>query len=128
MLSNIELMQDVKSLKNIDVKDQRVLIRVDFNVPMDSHHNITDDTRIKEALHTINYCIDNEAKYIVLVTHLGRPKGKANPDFSLKHIVKRVERLLDRKVELIENFIEHKNTVLNADSSKIFLLENIRFF
>ena len=128
MLNNIELMQNVKSLKNIDVKDQRVLIRVDFNVPMDSHHNITDDTRIKEALRTINYCIDHEARYIVLVTHLGRPKGKANPDFSLKYIVKRLERLVNKKVELVDNFIDQKTSILDADDTKIFLLENIRFF
>ena len=59
MLSNIEIMQSVKSLRDIDIKDKRVLIRVDFNVPLDSHNNISDDNRIKEALHTINYCIDN---------------------------------------------------------------------
>ncbi len=128
MLSNIELMQNVKSLKQVDVKDRRVLIRVDFNVPMDSHHNITDDTRIKEALHTINYCVDHGAKYIVLVTHLGRPKGEANPEFSLKHIIKRVERLLDKKVEFVEDFINNKDVILNSDSKKIFLLENIRFY
>lgn len=74
MHSNIEWMQKVKTLKNIDVNTKRVLIRVDFNVPMDSHGNITDDTRIKEALPTINHCIDHEAKSIILVTHLGRPK------------------------------------------------------
>ncbi len=128
MLSNIELMQKVKSLKHIDVKDKRVLIRVDFNVPMDSHHNITDDTRIKEALHTINYCIDHEAKSIVLVTHLGRPKGEVNPDFSLRHLIKRVARLLDKKVEFVEDFIKSKKSILDATDGKIFLLENIRFF
>jgi phosphoglycerate kinase len=73
MLSNIELMQTVKSLKDVEIKDKRVLIRVDFNVPLDSHNNITDDNRIKEALYTINHCIDHEAKSIVLVTHLGKP-------------------------------------------------------
>jgi len=128
MLSNIELMQKVKSLKHIDVKDKRVLIRVDFNVPMDSHHNITDDTRIKEALHTINYCIDHEAKSIVLVTHLGRPKGEVNPDLSLRYLIKRVERLLGKKVEFLEDFIGSKTSILEATDGKIFLLENIRFF
>lgn len=130
MLSNIELMQSVKSLKNIDVKNKRVLIRVDFNVPMDSHHNITDDNRIKEALHTINYCIDHKARSIVLVTHLGRPKGKINPDFSLKYIVKRVSRLLDKDVEFIEDFTNkaQKELLSSGEDGKIFLLENIRFF
>ncbi|MDO8454129.1 MAG: phosphoglycerate kinase [Sulfurimonas sp.] len=128
MLSNIELMQNVKSLKQIDVKDKRVLIRVDFNVPMDSHHNITDDSRIKEAIHTINYCVDHEAKYIVLVTHLGRPDGEIDPDYSLKHIIKRLERLLDKKVDFVEDFINNKNVILNSSNSKIILLENIRFY
>lgn len=128
MLSNIEFMQSVKSLKNIDVCNKKVLIRVDFNVPMDSHYNITDDTRIKEALHTINFCIDHKASSIILVTHLGRPKGKINPDFSLKHIIKRVSRLLDTDVEFIENFKNQKEILDKAENGKIFLLENIRFF
>ncbi len=128
MLSNIELMQNVKSLKQIDVKDKRVLIRVDFNVPMDAHHNITDDSRIKEAIHTINYCVDHEAKYIVLVTHLGRPDGEIDPDYSLKHIIKRLERLLDKKVDFVEDFINNKELVLSSGNSKIILLENIRFY
>lgn len=128
MLSNIEFMQKVKSLKQIDIQNKRVLIRVDFNVPMDAHHIITDDVRIKEALHTINYCIDHEAKSIVLVTHLGRPQGKTNDDFSLKHIVKRVERLLHKKVTLVEDFIHHKDTILECDEGEVFLLENIRFY
>jgi len=93
MLSNIEFMQKVKSLKQIDIHNKRVLIRIDFNVPMDAHHLIMDDIRIKEALHTINYCIDHQAKSIVLVTHLGRPKGKVNDDFSLRHIIKRVNTI-----------------------------------
>ncbi len=128
MLSNIEQMQAVKSLKNIDINGKRVLIRVDFNVPMDSHHNITDDARIKEALHTINYCIDNKAKYIVLVTHLGQPKGDNKDDFTLRHIIKRVERLLDKDIEFVENFIEEKSKILDSSNSKVILLENIRFF
>jgi phosphoglycerate kinase len=128
MLSNIELMQNVKSLKDIDVKNKKVLIRVDFNVPMDAHHNITDDNRIKEALHTINYCIDNNAKSIILVTHLGRPKGDNKAEFSLKYIVKRVSRLLEKDVEFVEDFIKQKEKIDNASNGQVFLLENIRFF
>ncbi|MEA3497845.1 MAG: phosphoglycerate kinase [Campylobacterota bacterium] len=128
MLSNIEFMQSVKSLKDVAVEGKKVLIRVDFNVPMDSHHNITDDNRIKEALHTINYCIDHNAKSVVLVTHLGRPKGKANPEYSLKHIVKRVSRLLDKDVEFVEDFVNQKDILDQGENGKIFLLENIRFF
>ncbi len=127
MLSNIEFMQSVKSLKDIEIKDKRVLIRVDFNVPMDSHHNITDDNRIKEAIHTINYCIDHNAKNIVLVTHLGKPKGY-DENLSLKHIIKRVERLIDKNITLIDNFIEDNSAIKSSKDGDIFLLENIRFF
>lgn len=128
MLSNIEIMQSVLSLKDIEVKNKKVLIRVDFNVPMDSHHNISDDNRIKEALHTINYCIDHQAKNIILVTHLGKPKNGYEEKFSLKYIQKRLERLLDKKVTLVEDFIKNRDILNNADKSKIFLLENIRFY
>ncbi len=128
MLSNIELMQSVKSPRDVDLYGKRVLIRVDFNVPVDSHHNIVDDTRIREALRTINYCIDHEVKSIVLVTHMGRPKGQKNDDFSLRYIRKRVERLLNKKIEFIEDFMIDKERILNADQAEVFLLENIRFF
>jgi phosphoglycerate kinase len=127
MLSNIEFMHGAKSLKDIDVSGKKVLIRVDFNVPLDSHHNITDDTRIVEALHTINYCIDHKAKSVVLVSHLGRPEGKEDK-YSLKYIVKRLERLLKEKVTFIEDFKIQKEEVLNANSGEVFLFENIRFF
>ena len=87
-------MSGVKSLKDIDVYGKRVLIRVDFNVPLDSHGNISDDRRIKAALPTINYCIDHNACSITLVSHLGRPKGEYEEKYSLKHIQKRLERFL----------------------------------
>ncbi|MCK9337452.1 MAG: phosphoglycerate kinase [Arcobacteraceae bacterium] len=128
MLTNIEQMQKVKSLKDVEIKDKRILIRVDFNVPIDSHHNITDDNRIKEALHTINYCIDHKAKTIVLVTHLGKPKNGYNEDLSLKHIIKRCERLLDKEVTLVEDFLRDRTIIDNAQDGQIFLLENIRFY
>lgn len=128
MSSSIELMKDVKSLKDIEVAGKRVLIRVDFNVPMDSDHNITDDTRIREALRSIEYCIDHNAKYIVLVTHLGRPKGERDDNFSLRHIVKRVERLLNRPVTLVNDFEKQKDDVLSGAGCQVFLLENIRFY
>jgi len=128
MLSNIELMQNVKSLKDVEVENQSVLIRVDFNVPMDSHHNITDDSRIKAALPTINYCIDHGAKKIVLVTHLGRPKGKRSDDFSLRHIIKRLSRLLEREIELVDHFDSQIDYINSDESGEIILLENIRFY
>ncbi len=128
MISNIKYMAGVKSIKNIDISGKRVLIRVDFNVPMDEHQNISDDRRIKMALPTINYCIDNNACSITLITHLGRPKGQYNKKYSLKPIQKRLERLLHRKVEFIENFEESKNEIATCSLERVFLLENIRFY
>ncbi len=127
MISNIITMMGVKSLKDIDVTGKRVLVRVDFNVPVDSHNNISDDRRIRAALPTINYCIDNNACSITLVSHFGRPKGKYEEKYSLKHIVKRLERLLHRKVEFIEDFDASKDEISTCSLERVFLLENIRF-
>ncbi len=128
MTSNIRYMGGVKSLKSVDISGKRVLIRVDFNVPMDSHFNISDDTRIKAALATINYCIDHKASSITLVTHLGRPKGKYDKRFSLRHIHKRVERLLEKEVVFLDDLESSKSEILNSSKGEIFLLENIRFY
>lgn len=127
MTSNIKYMSGVKGLKEIDVTGKRVLIRVDFNVPMDDHLNISDDHRIREALPTINYCIDHNACSITLVTHLGRPKGTYKERFSLRHIQKRLERLLQKKVEFIEDFEASKAEISSCSLERVFLLENIRF-
>ena len=127
MTSNIKYMSGVKSLKDIDVTGKRVLIRVDFNVPMDAHFNIADDRRIREALPTINYCIDHNACSITLVSHLGNPKDGYDVAFSLKHIQKRLERLLNKKVEFIEDFEASKSEISSCSLERVFLLENIRF-
>jgi len=127
MTSNIKYMSRVKGLKEIDVTGKRVLIRVDFNVPMDDHLNISDDRRIRAALPTINYCIDHNACSITLVTHLGRPKGTYEERFSLRHIQKRLERLLQKRVEFIEDFEASKAEISSCSLEQVFLLENIRF-
>lgn len=128
MTSNIQYMSGIKTLKDVDITGKRVLIRVDFNVPMDSNHTISDDRRIRAALTTINYCIDHNACSITLVTHLGRPKGTYNEDYSLKHIVKRLERLLDKKVVFVDDFEASKEEIATCSLERIFLLENIRFY
>ena len=120
-------MQNVKSVREIDIKDKRVLIRVDFNVPMDSELNISDDTRIREAIPTINYCIDNGAKSIILVSHLGRPKSRSE-EFSLKAILKRLERLLAKDVVFVDSLDNAKITLNTLVDGSILLLENIRFY
>ena len=120
-------MSGVKGLKDIDVTGKRVLIRVDFNVPMDDHLNISDDRRIRAALPTINYCIDHNACSITLVTHFGRPKGAYEERFSLRHIQKRLERLLQKRVDFIEDFEASKSEISSCSLERVFLLENIRF-
>ena len=127
MSGNIQQMQNVKSLRETNLKDKRVLIRVDFNVPMDSELNISDDTRIREAIPTINYCIDNGAKSVILVSHLGRPKGRSN-EFSLKHILKRLERLLAKDVVFVDSLENAQVTLNTLIDGSIVLLENIRFY
>jgi len=122
MLSNIERMQNVKTIKDIDLENKRVLIRVDYNVPMDETHTITDDTRIKESLSTIEYCIDHKASYVVLVTHLGQPKG-IDENFSTQHLLKRLNRLLHKEVEFVKDFES-----FIPQNGKVYLFENIRFF
>lgn len=127
MTSNISYMAGVKSLKNIDVTGKRVLIRVDFNVPVDAHFNISDDSRIRAALPSINYCIDHNACSITLVSHFGDPKGGYEDRFSLKHIQKRLERLLQKRVEFIEDFEASSSEIASCSLERVFLLENIRF-
>ena len=128
MTSNIRYMSATKSLKDIDIEGKRVLIRVDFNVPVDEHNNISDDRRIRSALPTINYCIDHSACSITLVTHFGRPKGKYDEKYSLIHIRKRLERLLGKKVEFVKNFEESREEISTCSLERVFLLENIRFY
>lgn len=126
-VAGISFMQQVKTVKDISLKNKRILIRVDFNVPMDEEFDISDDTRIREALPTINYCVDNEPKCIVLVSHLGRPKGK-QAEFSLKHILKRLERLLDKNVVFADSIESLASLQEQAEEGSIILLENIRFY
>ncbi len=127
MTSNIAYMAGVKSLKEIDVTGKRVLIRVDFNVPMDAQFNISDDRRIRAALPTINYCIDHNACSITLVSHLGSPKSGYDERFTLKHIQKRLERLLQKRVVFVDDFEASKSEIESCSLERVFLLENIRF-
>ena len=78
----------MKSIKDIDIEDKSVFIRVDLNVPLDEHQNITDDTRIRAVLPTIQYALDHNAK-IIVASHMSRPKGKVVPELSLAPVAKR---------------------------------------
>ncbi len=118
------------SIANIDIKGKKVLMRCDFNVPLDGNRNITDDTRIKAALKTINYILDNDCP-VILCSHLGRPKGTVKPELSLKPVAERLKELVPSalKVMMAPDCVgEEVREMAGALKPKeILLLENLRF-
>jgi len=116
------------TIEDLDIKGKRLFIRVDFNVPLDENLNITDDTRIRSSLPTINYAIDSGAM-IILASHLGRPKGKPDVKFSLNPVAKRLQRLLDREVVFLQDCVgpETEKAVQAMKPGDVVLLENLRF-
>lgn len=120
---------DKAGIDDIQVRSKRVFVRVDFNVPMDDKQNITDDTRIRAALSTINYLVDNKAK-VILASHLGRPKGKVNIKYSLAPVAARLSELVNKKVEMAKDCIgsEVESQVEKMADGDILLLENVRFY
>ena len=119
-------MKTIESLG--DLSGKSVLVRSDFNVPLDADKNITDDGRIRAALPTLKLLLDAGAKVIV-VAHLGRPKGKVNPDYSLAPVAKRLQELSGAKVILASDTVGEgaKAAVAEAKPGEIVLLENVRF-
>jgi phosphoglycerate kinase len=117
-----------KTVKDVDLKGKRVLVRVDFNVPLDDNQNITDETRITAALPTIKYLLEKDAK-VVLCSHCGRPKGEFKPEFSLKPVANRLAELFPGKVSFATDIIgdSAKALVANIKSGQIVLLENLRY-
>ena len=117
-----------KTVKDIDLKGKKVLVRCDFNVPMDENKNITDTTRIIAAIPTIKYLLENNCA-IILCSHLGRPKGEFKPEFSLKPVAKELSKILGREVIMAEDVIgeDAKSKAANLKSGEIMLLENVRF-
>ena len=116
-----------KTLKDIDVYEKKVLIRVDFNVPMENG-KITDDNRIKEALPTINYVLENGGA-VILMSHLGRPDGKVVEKYSLKPVAKRLQELLGKKVIMAKDVVgtDATNRAKELKSGEVLLIENLRF-
>ena len=118
-----------KTVKDIDVNGKKVLVRCDFNVPLDSETGkITDNRRIRAALPTIQYLLDHNAK-VILCSHLGRPKGEFNQKYSLKPVAEELSRLLNRDVKLAKDVIgeDAKALTSNMNEGDIVLLENVRF-
>ncbi len=116
------------SIKDLDIKGKRLFIRVDFNVPLDENLNITDDRRIRAALSTINYAIDEGAK-IIIASHLGRPKGKQDKRYTLASVSRRLQRLVKKEVTFLPDCIgpEVEVAVEKMSEGDIILLENLRF-
>lgn len=117
-----------KTIRDIDLKDKKVLVRCDFNVPLDENFNITDNRRIVGALPTIKYLLDNNCK-VILCSHLGRPKGEVKKEFSLAPVQKELSRLLGIEVKLADDIIGEsaKNLTENMKNGEVVLLENVRF-
>ncbi|OGQ95956.1 MAG: phosphoglycerate kinase [Deltaproteobacteria bacterium RIFOXYD12_FULL_57_12] len=118
----------MKNIRELDIKNKRVLIRVDFNVPMDDLGNITDDTRIRGVLPTINHALDEHAK-IIICSHLGRPKGQRQEKFSLLPVAKRLSRLISKEVTLAPDCVgdQVREMVDRMQAGDVLLLENLRF-
>jgi len=117
-----------KTLEDFSLENKRVLVREDLNVPLDENQNITDDTRIRAALPTINYLIEKGAK-VIIISHLGRPKGKVNPKYSLAPVAKRLSELLSTDVAFADDCIGEaaENAVARMNPKDVLLLENVRF-
>lgn len=118
----------IRSIRDIDIADKRVFIRCDFNVPLDEFLNITDDRRIRSAIQTIRYCLDNGCS-IVVASHLGRPKGAYEEKYSLDPVFKRFTRILNCDVKFASDVVGHdaKEKVASLKKGEVLLLENLRF-
>ncbi|MBI5196921.1 MAG: phosphoglycerate kinase [Nitrospirae bacterium] len=116
------------TIADLNIKGKRLFIRADFNVPLDEDLNITDDRRIRSTIPTINYAIDEGAK-LILTSHLGRPKGKADKRYSLAPIAKRLQRLIKKEVVFLPDCMgpEVEDAVSKMKEGDIILLENLRF-
>ena len=116
------------SITDLDLRGKRVLMRVDFNVPLDENRNVTDDTRIRAALPSVRYALDHGAR-LILASHLGRPKGQANPKYSLAPAARRLSELLGKEVPLAPDSVgdEVRAMVEALAPGDVLMLENVRF-
>ena len=116
------------TIEDVQVRGKKVLVRCDFNVPLDAEKHITDETRINAALPTIKYLLDNGAA-VILCSHLGRPKGKFNMEFSLAPVAERLSEKLGFEVKLAKDVVgpDAKKLAAEVEPGKAILLENVRF-
>jgi len=122
-------MSEKLSLRSLPIKGSRVLMRVDFNVPLDDHANITSDSRLVAALPSIKYVLEGGGS-LVLMSHLGRPKGERKPEFSLRPVAKRLSELLDQDVMMAPDCIGEEVEALaeTLKPGQVMLLENLRYY
>lgn len=118
----------MRYIDGMDIKGKRILVRFDYNVPLDKDMNITDDTRIRATLPTINYALDENAR-IIIASHLGRPKGKRVDRMSLAPVAKRLSRLLDKEIRMADDCVGEgvRKMIESMKPRDIILLENLRF-
>ena len=128
-MANPNIIFPMKIISNYNFKNKKALIRVDFNVPLDKEYNITDDTRIRAALPTIHKIL-NDGGSIILMSHLGRPKGGYEEKYSLKHLVPHLTELLKNKIHFADDCIGESAQIAanRLLSNEILLLENLRFY
>jgi len=120
-------MFNIETLKGVELKNKRALVRVDFDVPLDKDGNIEDDFRIKESLPTIKYLIGDDCR-IILISHLGRPGGKKIKKYSLKPVVKKLESFLDKEIAFLEKVSPKAEKMsLSMKPGSILMFENLRF-
>lgn len=126
-MQNIEEMKKVKTIEQIDIENKRVLIRVDYNVPLNEDFQVSDDKRIYESMKSIRYALEKNCK-IILVSHMGRPKGQPLEKYSLKHVLSSVEKHLGQKILFIESLAtEHMQQINQLQAKQVAIIENIRF-
>ncbi len=119
---------ELLNIKNLDLEGKKVFIRCDFNVPMDEFGNISDDRRIRSAISTINFCLDQNCA-VILASHLGRPKGEINEKYSLVPVARRIQHLLKRDVTMASDVIGEDATAKASalSAGEVLLLENLRY-
>ena len=119
-----------KSIRDIELKGKKVLMRADFNVPLDDNGKITDDTRIQAALPTIKHVLDSGAEGLILMSHLGRPKGERKPELSLKPVAECLGKLIGTQVKMAPDTVgdEVQSMAGKLSGGEIMVLENTRFY
>ena len=119
---------ELLNIKNLKLAGKKVFIRCDFNVPMDEFGNISDDRRIRSAISTINFCIDQDCS-VILASHLGRPKGEANPKYTLAPVARRLHQLLKREVHFATDVVGEDaiSKVEALKETEVLLIENLRY-